>query len=603
MTERSASSDGALSAARLEFLKGMSDFYDGQADTDGRIICPKHHIEHSGKNVYSVFFDAELYRLTGDDRYYERARRRALRIAGNLVKYPGHDFWIFYPGSMDRRTEANNVIEGGACADGLVCFLESFRERIPDDERARIEDAVFKHCDSYLTRAAPGKEITNQRLWGASGLASGYRYFGEASWKDALRASLENSFAEQTSDGAFYYHSKYLEAGVDVGIWDVTCYYHSRCLAFSMQALEAIGLTDEYLGRLKKGVDFLVGMYHPDGVKNLSLETKRWYWEYARYEVNSNAYDVYALVKGSQLTGDPVYLRFARKALDRVLEHQVPGGGIVSYHGRQRDQECRIMSNGHFAWVVKVIHDIPDGLEGLSSGPETVKYFLPETQLVKYENSHYGVLIRGNKRRMNLSWGCPVGGGSLIYFGTREDGWRNAFPKKLWTKNVANSFIFRFSFQGFGAVWESWREAWRRNRPDLVRGHSMFSFYTFKQVLRLLSELRSIETTHWAADCRMETGEDEVTFTLHPSRRNGRSIAAGINVVRRYRFLENEVQVEESVAFPPESPVKSIRYVPSPACRDVVIETSGRLRRRGNALIFKPAGGAALTVLVRYALG
>ncbi len=588
--------------AKLDFLDGVSDYFRHQTEANGRLVCPKHKVEHTGKNVYSIFIDAKLFQVTGEDKYFERARLRALRTAENLRLDPDYGFWIFYPGRLDPRNMANNIIDGGACVDSLVHFLEVFGSKVEREEKENILDAIFKHCDTYLKTASVEKEFTNQRLWGATGLASGYRLFQEPSWKKALLESLERSFAEQKSDGSFYYHPNYQEYGIFPGIYDVTTYYHSRCIAFAFYILEELNLVNEYLDRLTKGLDFLIGMYQPNGVKNLCLETKRWYWE-STYEVASHAFDIYALMKGYQCTHTDIYQAYARKAFSKIMEHQLPDGGITSHHGKQDNFQCRIFWNGHLAWLARVMERVePETPEVPPDRPAFYKVF-PDTQLVKFENANISAILRGNKAPMNVSWGCPVGGGSLLYFGLDRNGWKNEFSTRRWTPYIDNNFIFFVSVKDEMLNWVKLAgDIWRANRKDLVRGRSLLSFYSFKQVFKFLSELRSISTTHWATECEMIIEGKECKFTLHPSRRSGDSILEGVTVERSYRFEDEELLVEENVNCQARGNIRQINYKLSPICQGVSIETNCKLKRRGELLSFKPYDDIPPKISIKYEL-
>ncbi|HEX5008822.1 MAG TPA: hypothetical protein VFY71_00375, partial [Planctomycetota bacterium] len=44
-------------ALRLGLLRGLSDFLARQIGADGVLRCPRHRVEHTGKNVYAAVID------------------------------------------------------------------------------------------------------------------------------------------------------------------------------------------------------------------------------------------------------------------------------------------------------------------------------------------------------------------------------------------------------------------------------------------------------------------------------------------------------------------------------------------------------------------
>ena len=113
---------------KIKLLKGVSDYFGNQTESSGKLICPKHGVEHTGKNCYSIFIDAKLFQITQDEIFFQRARLRALRTVANLCRDPDFNYWIFYPGRLDGNNMSNSVIDGGACVDSLVHFLDVFGE-------------------------------------------------------------------------------------------------------------------------------------------------------------------------------------------------------------------------------------------------------------------------------------------------------------------------------------------------------------------------------------------------------------------------------------------------------------------------------------------
>ena len=151
----------------------------------------------------------------------------------------------------------------------------------------RYGSALRRRCarnaTTYLTDAVVTKEVTNQRLWGAMGLATAARALGEPTWFTAVHASIERSLAEQHADGSFPYHPEPVRFGLHPGAADVSVYYQARVLAYLWQALAMLGedagaVRGPTLAALRRGLDFLVATYTPAGAKCAALEGKRWFW-------------------------------------------------------------------------------------------------------------------------------------------------------------------------------------------------------------------------------------------------------------------------------------------------------------------------------------
>src|SRR3989344_3284347 len=187
----------------VEFFRGISNYLWSQSNTNGKLICKKHRIEHTGKNAYSIITDLYLYQKTGEEGYFERARSRALRVAGNLIADPKHGQFMYWPGRLGKTNMSNSVIDSGGATDSLAEIILRYENKLTAAEKEKIKDAIFKNSDTYLKEAVYKKELPDQRLWGAAGLASAYKifsasggsaFFGKGAWwKEALLKSIERT--------------------------------------------------------------------------------------------------------------------------------------------------------------------------------------------------------------------------------------------------------------------------------------------------------------------------------------------------------------------------------------------------------------------------
>lgn len=348
--------------------------------------------------------------------------------------------FIFYPGRLGKYNMSNSVIDSGACSDVLASFYLAFQTKLTSQEKEQIKEAVFKNCSSYLIKASVDKEITNQRLWGSTGLASAYKAFGEQSWQEACLKSIGKSLSEMWPDGSFPYHPNWQKYGLPQAANDITPYYHSRCIAFIFYALENFGQNFEpYREKLVNAADLLCAMYRPDGIKVIELESKRWYWN-SPYEIASNAFDVYALVKTYQLTGRLKYLYYAQKSLNQILKHQLKDGGITSHLGSsQYNFQCRVFWNSHLAWLVRAIEAMPDlwQKQAAETNEGWPAQILPKAKIVagwqefpqagfkKFKNEQECSIIQTKTKSPTLMWGSLYTKEALLYQGKKLANWQN----------------------------------------------------------------------------------------------------------------------------------------------------------------------------------
>src|SRR5581483_10076659 len=165
--------------------------------------CPRHHVIHTGKLARAIPLDLALLRATGEPAYARRAIEQARFVTSRLARDPEHGGWIYLPGRFDPRNCSNSIIDSGECTGALAQLLLAPDATLTPDDRAAFASAVERNAATYLCRAVLEKEITNQRLWGAMGLASAYRLDPRAAWRDVLVQAVEQSLDEQGRDGAW----------------------------------------------------------------------------------------------------------------------------------------------------------------------------------------------------------------------------------------------------------------------------------------------------------------------------------------------------------------------------------------------------------------
>jgi hypothetical protein len=395
---------------RLGILRGLGDFLVRQIGPDGALRCPRHRVEHTGKNVYAAVIDLHNWRYTREDFYLERARAAVLRAVDNLGLDPESQVPVFLPGRVDPRNASTNSIDGGACADSIATLLEEAPAAFTPTDRERCEEALTRHVEGYLRHSARDRPIPAQRLWAATGVARAARLLGRKDWAADALHGCRLALTELYADGVAPYIPLGSKDCTHPGLADTSGFYHSRTPGFVMYVHDVLGepFTEGQRERLRAALDALVAMRDGNGRKLLHNEAKAWYWNGA-YEVASHPFDVWALHHGATLLERPLYRSEAGRAMEEWIAHIGPDGGVLSHHGRGTDFQCRVFWTGHAAWIARVIHDVP-----LHAAPRpALTLELPASGLVHVERPRCVAVLRGRHQRAGNLFGCDRGGGAL----------------------------------------------------------------------------------------------------------------------------------------------------------------------------------------------
>lgn len=302
-------------------------------------FCHKHHIEHSGKNIYIIDF----YCAIGE---FDKAKEVVLSTVKKIVK--DGNAWVFYPGRLNHNNHANNIIDCGAIVDCISVFLKKHADIFSNQELHLVNDVIKKVVETYLIKAVVEKPITNQRLWGLTGLASYYSYSQRDDLIPIIKRSIDISLSEMTSDGFFIYHPHTLENNVFTGYSGLTTYYQSRCTAFIYYAIEKCNLElGDYEDRLEKSVTALISMYTKSGYKDLLLECKKWYW-LSDYEVASASFDLYALSRSKNSVAEDLINNILF-----VFKKHIINGKVESCLKKNANFQCNVFWTSHSAWIIR----------------------------------------------------------------------------------------------------------------------------------------------------------------------------------------------------------------------------------------------------------
>ncbi len=402
-------------------------------DGEGRIVCPKHKVEHTGKSACAAITAVELWRLTGREEHLAVAVQQGRRLVANLVREGTSPCHTFRPGRHDPYNCSNSVIDGGACSDALAHLVTTCGERLaPEDARA-FADASLLHARTYLRYAVLDKGIPAQRAWGLTGLAGALALERDDALDKALVGAVARLEEIQNGDGSFPYHP--LDWGAEhAGASDVSAFYQSRVTGFVLYALERSGRDPAegvFRAPLLRGLDFLLALQGPDGVKTGLVEAKPWYWG-ASYEVASHPFDVYAFARGWRLFRNPRYAHAAADAFRAWVRHLTDQGEPRSHFagpGRGPSYQCPLFWAAHACWIARAAEDLeaifaeepPRPIRLETAAIDLRVTWFPHAALGRLEDGAVVAWVRGARPGCNVHHGSPHGAG-LIRVVRKEDG-------------------------------------------------------------------------------------------------------------------------------------------------------------------------------------
>ncbi|MFT5049095.1 MAG: hypothetical protein ACI8QZ_000485 [Chlamydiales bacterium] len=396
-------------------------------DAQGRILCPVHKIEHTGKNAGVIVIACQLAKYSdGEERseLLEVARQQARRLVECLEREGESTCFTFRPGRHDPYNCSNNVIDGGACSDALAEIVETFGDQLPAEERESFTRACVLHAQTYLRYAVLDKGVPAQRAWAMTGVSGAWRLSRHEVLELACTEGAGILEGAQNPDGSFPYHP--LENGAGhPGASDVSAFYHSRIPAFLMFSLERIGRdpTNElFNGPIRRALEFLLALQGPDGIKCGLVEAKPWYWG-ANHEVASHPFDVYALARGWHHFGHARLAQGAVRAFRAWVRHLGADGEPTSHEareGREASYQCPVFWAGHASWMARAIPDLqrifersdPPSSVGRGGIELAVSHF-PDASLARLEDNKVVAWIRGARPGLNVHHGSPHGAGLL----------------------------------------------------------------------------------------------------------------------------------------------------------------------------------------------
>ena len=412
----------AVRSALTEPLHRALGWMLSHRDGEGAIVCPFHRIEHTGKSAGAAVLACALARHDPEadhEALLEVARQQARRMVARLEREGESTCFTFRPGRHDPYNCSNSVIDGGACSDALAEVVQTFGDRLVPEEREAFVRASVLGAQTYLRYCVLDKGIPAQKAWALTGVAQAHALSGHEVLELTVREGAAILDGLTRPDGSVPYHP--VEGGAGhPGASDSSAFYQSRVTAFLAFALERAGLdpaAGPWRGQLERGLDFLVGLIGPDGIKPGLVEAKPWYWG-AHYEVASHPFDLYALSVGVRHLGRRDCARALRASWKAWVDHLGANGAPASHlagRGREASYQCRMFWAGHASWAARAL-PILEQVWGASeqdecgaSRPE-VQVF-EEAQLARLSGGGVTAWVRGARPAGNLFHGSPAGAG------------------------------------------------------------------------------------------------------------------------------------------------------------------------------------------------
>ena len=418
----------------LEPLRRVLKWIASLRDTRGRIVCPEHKIEHTGKSAGAIVIACELLKVDPqrDTAWLcELASQQAHRLVANLVREGTSACFTFRPGRHDPFNCSNGVIDGGACSDALAHLVTEQGDTLTPSEREAFTTASLLHARTYLRYAVLDKGIPAQRAWGLTGLAGAYALEPD---RDLERAAIEAVGvleAIQNPDGSYPYHPR--EWGAPhPGSSDVSAFYQSRVSGFLMYALARMGRDPAsalFAPPIRRGLDFVCALQGPDGIKCGLVEAKPWYWG-AVYEVASHPFDVYALASGWRLYHSERYGAAAWRAFRAWVDHLGPDGEPHSHRdelGRERSYQCPLFWASHASWIARAAIDLealrarPAPVAAEREGIDLAVTWFRNAALARIEDAHIVAWVRGARPAVSVHHGSSHGAGLLRVYDKRAE--------------------------------------------------------------------------------------------------------------------------------------------------------------------------------------
>ena len=576
-------------------IERASDAFERLLGPEGYAPCPEHGVDHTGKTAGAIVLNCFLAADAADDPHIDRALRVARTIIGRL----GQDdaaggAWVFFPNPRQPHHVSTQLIDCGECVDALATLLDVAGDRLPDVDRARIEEAIRLCAATYLAPNVPRAPIISERLCGALGLAGAAAALDEPGWTDTVREAVAGALGEMRPDGSFPHVTDAAAIAGHEGLSDLTICDHGRILALARHALTRIGDRESHADELRRGVDFLIDILRPDGVKPLALDGRRWCWD-ADTEAGSAPYDAFALATD----GRPAALRLAGIVAARSAQTLGPDG-LVDACPIGATAVCRIANTADLGWLARA-HAVTE-LDDLPTNPPPPRPAPPihhaDAGVVRLQTRRACAILRVRKQPANGIVGARIGGGGLVYVGDAERGWANALEHvgEPWVPEGA--WFIDATTQPGPARLDA--DAWFRLRLARMHWRAGRRWHALRMLYRFLGPPAWAAAGRFASihalDGEVTLEDDGVLVASCLARADGEPHPA-LRTERRYRWNGDRLLVADAVSV--AQPITGLAYRYPRAIEWFEVEAPTSWRAHDNQVRFGPLG-AGVAASIRY---
>ena len=310
--------------------------------------CKAHGLVHNGRLSYALLMFT--HRQEGRDAIDQTSEE----LFAYLIAQIHNDSRGLYlkPGTRVRENFSTDAIDIGILIDAFSEY--SRKKSISPIDFKKVKCLV----DTTLVFLVEKSQIHNQRLWATLGLAN-FSMLSQVSSHDRQRyqklvlKSINNWVSTIHSDG----FSPYFEKNPQLS--GHSPYYHSRCIAFTLKALEIMNcpLTDYQKSQLIHAVNYMVLALSSSFERNGNLDSKRYYFLTGQ-EYASLVFDLYVLEKAckiglinaNELPFEGGFLRNYLQKIITTLKYTNSDKGNLNW-------QCDYMGVSYLAWLSRIDFD------------------------------------------------------------------------------------------------------------------------------------------------------------------------------------------------------------------------------------------------------
>ena len=317
-------------------LKRVSDYF-----LDCNYLCEEDNLTHTGRISYLFFIQDYL------------KQEKDLNLINLLKDNYSLDKNIpfIFPGSNKRRNYSTNAIDNGIFLDSICSNFT-----IEEIEELKLKPILDEIATNYCAKKIEGKmHVPNQILWSANGLSKWQKKYNINKYDNLLKKVIDNFFSAMDNSGQVDYSFN----NSNKGLRGPSTYYHSRCIAFIFDILIDLGILKDFKKKIELLVLGLVRQYNHKGYKNLSIETKRYYF-HQFYEIDSFPYDLYVFSIYSK-NFDNSFDFLANRAFKFFIDNF-----SLERNGKFKNWQCNHVRLSHMAWICKIDKDYLDKISKIS---------------------------------------------------------------------------------------------------------------------------------------------------------------------------------------------------------------------------------------------